>query len=79
MDFIKKHIPDFGDPRNEVVVYGTWLMAMLNAIWPLVTEDTFTTKDGFITFLMAAVAIVMRSQVSSKKTVAKLTHPVESA
>lgn len=74
---IKDNLPNLADPRNELVVYAGWLMAALNAIRPLISEDTFTTNTGIVTFLIAVVSLIVRSQVSSKGTVAQLIRQIE--
>ena len=70
----KQYIPDFKDPRNEVVIYGNWTIAILSVMIPLISSADFTTLNGVIAFLTAAVALWQRMKVSSEATVASIRN-----
>jgi len=72
MPEFKKYLPNLADPKNEVAIYVGWTYSLYLMVEPLITDESFTTRTGFTAFLAAVFALFVRSQVSSKKTVAQL-------
>jgi hypothetical protein len=58
--------------KNEVVIYGNWLIALFSVLIPMFTSANLTTPVGVVAFVTAAIAVVMRSQVYSEKSVEAL-------
>ena len=63
--------PDFKNPKNEIIVFGNGLIAILSVLIPVFTAADFTTSTGVIAFITAAISIVMRQNVWSAASVAE--------
>jgi len=65
--------PNFTDPKNEIIVFGNGLIAVLSILIPMLTAADFTTLTGVIAFVTAAAAVVMRQGVWSASSIAELS------